>query len=604
MGLLQAAYLTYENQMHMLGNLEEGKELLTPVSHSMQNAQIEITINADGEFIKADSIKKENSKTIIPTTLESANRTGDNSRAHPLSDQLRYLASFGGDKFTAYLTQLEAWADSEFTHPKVQAILAYIRSGSIVSDLAQAGVIELDEEGNLASGKIEASEYAKCLVRWTVVPLEPAACWTDKSLYDSYIVYYESTCTDAQRDICMISGQEDMVCELHPKGTINIANKSGAKLISANDKDGFTYRGRFRTANQAYSVGYDASQKAHAALRWLFANYGVRMAKGERTFLCWSPQGKKPPPMDYLDFPFEAEEEPGKFISYRKQLAETIGSYKQSLKPNDDIIITAMEPATPGRFSVTYYNELRGADFFERLEHWYTSFCWNYGKRTHSPSLRQIVNFAFGVQRGAFIESDDRALREHVQRLLRCVLDKQPLPYDIVKALTIKAGSPSSYTPGNHARLVTTACAAIRKYYNDKKNEEVWKLALDTTNTDRSYLFGRLLAVAELAEQRTYAHGEKRETNAIRMMTVFSRRPMDTWKNLRESLVPYLSRLQPGQRVFYEKLMDEIFDMIDMKDINKALDSVYLLGYSHQRTAIYNGSKAQNEEENENESAE
>ena len=78
---------------------------------------------------------------------------------------------------------------------------------------------------------------------------------------------------------------------------------------------------------------------------------------------------------------------------------------------------------------------------------------------------------------------------------------------------------------------------------------------------------------------------------------------MDTWKILRESLIPYFIRLKPGMRVFYEKLIDEIFDMLDTKDLNKALDSVYLLGYSHQRTAIFTSTKAKTEGDKDNESA-
>lgn len=45
MGLLQAAYRTYEAQAGRAGVLEAGqKEALTPVSHMLQNAQLEITL--------------------------------------------------------------------------------------------------------------------------------------------------------------------------------------------------------------------------------------------------------------------------------------------------------------------------------------------------------------------------------------------------------------------------------------------------------------------------------------------------------------------------------------------------------------------------------
>lgn len=131
-------------------------------------------------------------------------------------------------------------------------------------------------------------------------------------------------------------------------------------------------------------------------------------------------------------------------------------------------------------------------------------------------------------------------------------------------------------------------------------------MALDLTNHDRSYLFGRLLAVAEKAEKSSYGQTEGRETNAIRMQSVFSQRPMYAWRIIYESLTPYLTRLPPGQREYYKGIMTEIIDLLpadDDKRLNKGLDDVYLLGYFHQRSAMYK-KKNTSEKEKENESAE
>lgn len=135
MGLLQAAYRTYETQAARAGVPFAGeKEPLTPLSHMMANAHIEITLNMDGHFQSAVPVPKEDCKTIIPVTVESANRTSKNTKAHPLCDQLRYLAPFGGEKFAAYLEQLNRWTDSPFSQPKLRAIRQYIAAGSIVRE--------------------------------------------------------------------------------------------------------------------------------------------------------------------------------------------------------------------------------------------------------------------------------------------------------------------------------------------------------------------------------------------------------------------------------------------------------------------------------------
>lgn len=587
MGLLQAAYRTYETQAHLAGIPVENQDTLTPVSHMVQNAHIEITLSDSGAFQSARPLAKGEAKTIIPVTEESANRVGDNDRAHPLCDQLRYLAPFGGSKYEAYLAQLTAWAESDCSHSKVRAVLHYIQSHALLSDLAAAGLLTLNEGGIPAGGKIEGTEYAKCLVRWRIVP-PPAdassACWEDVSLFDAFIRYYAKRRGDAARDLCTISGEQDFPAALHPKGVL--AGNFGAKLVSANDSSGFTFRGRFHYPMEAVTIGYTASQKAHSALRWLAANHGVIM--GGRTFLWWMPSGKALPVFD--TFGMSPSKEPVNFPNYQKQLLYTLGGYRQALSGDDEVVVTALDAATTGRLSATYYSEMPAKDFFDRLQNWYQTCCWDcryYG--VQSPSLRRIAKCAFGTQRGNFIEADDKVLCEHVQQLLHCVVDQAPIPEDIVRALAVRASQPQAYNPANRETLLTAACAVIRKYRNDKLQKEEWTLALDENNTNRSYLYGRLLAIAEQVERITYSAQEERETNAMRMQTRFAQQPFTTWRTLEsDKLSPYYQRLTPKKRKDFKDLIGSIVETFSPDDftLNTRLDDVYLLGYYHQRTAL------------------
>lgn len=113
-------------------------------------------------------------------------------------------------------------------------------------------------------------------------------------------------------------------------------------------------------------------------------------------------------------------------------------------------------------------------------------------------------------------------------------------------------------------------------------------MALDKDCCDRSYLFGRLLAVADALESSTYTDEEKRETNAMRMQKIFTLRPMATWRTLSEKLRPYSKRLaqsKPRLYRYYQNLIDEILNRFSPSDsmLNQPLDDVYLLGFSHQR---------------------
>ncbi|MEG2286464.1 MAG: type I-C CRISPR-associated protein Cas8c/Csd1 [Ruthenibacterium sp.] len=603
MGILQAAYRTFETQIDRVGLAEENKETLTPVSHMVQNAQIEITLSVDGRFQSACTIPKEDNKTIIPATVKSASRTSG-IKAHPLCDQLCYVAPYDTAKFADYTAQLFRWADSCFSHPKVRAVQRYVQGGTIVADLAAAGIIAADENGVPCSGKIEGIEYGKCMIRWRVIPAPEgisSACWQDPSLFESFADFYKQECSNMERGLCFLSGQEDILCDAHPKGVVS-AN-FGAKLISANDSSGFTYRGRFTTASEAGSVGYTASQKAHNALRWVAANEGVTM--GGRTFLCWNPEGCPVPTFALLGLPVTEAKD---FTSYRQELLLALGSYRQKLPPESDIVIAALDAATTGRLSVPYYNELKGSDFLDRIEDWYTTCCWDsaaYG--VQSPSLKRMVTCAFGTQQGDFIKADDSVLREHVQTMLHCIVDKQPVPQDLVASLVSRAGTPLAYNPKSREMLLATTCAVLRKYRNDRAQKEEWTLALDTENTNRSYLFGRLLAVAEHAERSTYDKSEGREPNAIRMQAVFTQRPLYAWGIISRQLLPYFAQMQPGLRAYFKNIIGEITEMMPPTDdpmLGKKLDDTYLFGYYHQRSALTRKKETLTIKEHENEYSE
>ena len=282
MGLMAQAYNTYcAMEKQYVGVYGEAKEPLVPVSHQIAKADLEITLDSEGNLLDARQVDPKEAITIIPVTEQSAGRTGDTCCAHPLCDQLRFFSPRYPAKYEAYLTQLHRWEGSPYSHPKLSAIAGYVEKGSILEDMSRLGLISLDEKGMPTKEKL--------LVRWRVeagTEGNVAACWQDRTLFQAFIDYYAAG-QKSDPVYCMVSGKNALPANQHPKKIINIC--ANAKLISANDTSGFTYRGRFQTDAQAMTMSYEASQKIHSALHWLSANQGV--AIGGRTFLCWNPQG-------------------------------------------------------------------------------------------------------------------------------------------------------------------------------------------------------------------------------------------------------------------------------------------------------------------------
>lgn len=577
MGLLQKACETYDAMSYRAGIIyEDEKEPLAPISHIIVRAQIEITLDPEGRFISARAVGQKEPKIIIPVTEASAGRTSAPC-AHPLCDQLGYVSPHDEKKHALYIDALSDWANSEYTHPKLLSILSYVRNGTILSDLSGAEIIQLTSEGGFKDEKL--------MICWVVNGLgeeRNGPCWTDKVLMNKFIDYIYAKQENISPVLCMVSGLMESPAEQHLKGIIPI--NGNAKLISANDSSGFTYRGRFNNAAQAATVSFSASQKVHNALRWLVANQGVSF--GGRTFLCWNPQGIQVPkvtgPMSRKSGAVQRAANPSQ---YQKQLREALFGWKEDLPKSAGVVIAVFDAATTGRLAVTYYNELLASDFLDRLHDWDASCYWENGSYgIQSPYLYQIVAWAFGTPRNGKPELDDRVLRQQMQRLSSCRLDQAPFPLDIERALVEKASHLLICEGESRQTLLFTACAAIRKYYFDHLKEE-WDVALDKNNSDRSYLFGRLLAIAEVVENSTYTNENRRETNALRMQKAFALRPMATWRLLEEKLEPYYKQLAPGLCQYYRNQIQEIVDNLSASDsnLNQKLDDIYLLGYYHQR---------------------
>jgi CRISPR-associated protein Csd1 len=134
-------------------------------------------------------------------------------------------------------------------------------------------------------------------------------------------------------------------------------------------------------------------------------------------------------------------------------------------------------------------------------------------------------------------------------------------------------------------KTLGVTCALYKKQFNERG----YSMSLDKTKKTRDYLYGRLLALAELLEERaSFFADEKRETNAAKLMQRFADRPYSTWLTLETSLTPYKIRLKnnnPGFLYHVNAQIDEVMNSFKDDDFlsDKRLTGEFLLGYHCQR---------------------
>lgn len=632
---------TYDVYADLAGVVKDDQPVLLPISHSTFNAQIEVVIDENGNFVDARKLEKgSDAVTIIPVTEDSASRSSGIA-PHPLCDKLCYIAgdyfAYTGDPkenyYEAYMEQLQDWAESEYTHPAVWAIWNYLEKKSLIHDLIASKILEPDDSGKLTDRvKIQGLGQTGAAVRFCVYGVDIPEVWKNQELYDKYSAYYQKKA--GGKKLCYASGRTEICSDKHPSKIRSSGDK--AKLISGNDETGFTYRGRFTTKEQAVSVGYDVSQKAHNALRWLIQKQGY--TRDEAAIVTWVVNRNMQMPDimkdsinayqaidDFDDFddwnPEETsstnKSDTGKYFA--QQFNNAVNGYAQKFKADDRAAVIALEAATTGRLSVVYYDEMGARQYMDAILNWYQHCKWrrtiNIGKTVQdkrritcecTPSPRDMVLAAFGIQRSDWLEADSKLIKSTIKRLLPCITKiGVKIPQDMIMASARRASRPESMNEFVwYNDVLCVACAMIR--YNYEMEGKVMENFLENNLDNRSVLFGRLLAVYDYMEQRAmFEHDEngkikeRRTTNAKRYWNAYSRRPAKTFETIKQNLVPYERKLSNYEIMKFEEWSGEIVCHLSESGYsNAALSELYLPGYYLQMAMMKQAFQKKNNEMN------
>lgn len=619
----------YEHNRSLVGTFEEKRKqriTLLPVSHVMQSAQIEVLVTKGGDFHNAKVVEKENARTIVPATPSSANRS--NAPApHFLHDKLQYVAgdyvNYSGNIKQAghhqlFLDQMKQWVKSPFNHHKAEAIYQYLSKGTLIKDLIEQNIFPVDTRNQIlekwskdtegekpAIYRVVSAEVSSAFVRFDVVheSYEDPVVWEDKSLFKAYIDFFGNE-YELVEGHCYVTGLREKLTSQHGSRIRNAGDMS--KLISANDDIGFTYRGRFASPSDAVQIGYETSQKAHHALRWLIQRQGTYV--DSRYFVAFGlEQPEVPAPFDstveltggnaLLNQLLQKEQALAEDMARTEELIanelnRSLHGMRHQLEKEglENVVVMALDAATTGRLAIVYYQSIKASRFFASIEHWHRTCRWLQlvkdldTSRTRrfvgTPSTYRIAEAVYGSK------ADSRVKKELYTRLLPCIVEQKPIPKDIVATIVNRIKNPFSFSNSMESweGTMNVACALISKLYE----KEGYTVALQEENNSRDYLFGRLLGVAEVMERGVLnERDEKRATNATRYFNAFSQHPARTWMVIRKQLTPYFERLGIGS-TRYAKIIQQLEDRLAVEQMtDDPLGPVFLLGYSSQVQDMY-----------------
>ena len=593
----------YNKNQDKIGVIEYRGDIpyvLLPPFHTTVTAQITVTIDQNGNFMRAELVVQDDKMTIIPVTEKSGSRTAG-KEPHPLCDNLRYLAGDYKDYYKddgvcneLYMSQIEKWEKSTYSHEKVKAIYLYLKKATLIKDLVEQKIIKLNDNNQIddkenMEGIVQTKAFVRFIIRSTGENLHreiPDECWKDRTLQDCYIKYVRSQ--EREKGMCYLTGNMESISYLHSKKIRNEGD--GAKLISANDSQNFTYRGRFANREEAVAVGSETSQIVHNTLKWIIRKQGAFF--DTMTIVTWESDQLSMPKWNMdtesIITEYENEQEENDWDSWDDDWSEeeevsdgnpitaekfykALNGYGKKVDNTSNMILLAFDAATPGRLAMIENVTLDTVRYLKNIEKWHNDCNWIHekwkdGKRIQfwgMVGVRDIADILFGIENKgklSIVDGNGKKLYAEVaKRLLPCIWYGSNIPYDYVNLAVVKASNPLTYKERkNWERVLTLACSMVKKNEKDRNKEE-WNVALDKSAKDRSYLYGRLLAVADRIEYMTYdAKDNGRITNAKRYMSTFSQRPYETWKVIEENIQPYLAKLDVVKRKYYRPRSAEL----------------------------------------------
>lgn len=593
MSWLNDLYLTYEACKSEAGVVREDKPLLLPIAHLTQNAQLEVVLDGEGNYRRAYRVDKKDAVTVIPVTEDSGSRAGSAVFPHPLADKLEYIAGDYCDfvpeekkeKFEKYIAQLKGWVESDDCIPQVKSVYQYLQKRTIMHDLMDDGFFAC-VDGKPEAEKQQGVSVQDWFVRFSVeVPGKPESrLYCDTEVFESYIRFYLSG--QEKKELCYVLGETVPCSEKHPAKIRHTADK--AKLISSNNASGvLTFKGRFSDSGQVASVGYEVSQKAHNALRWLIAKQAC-LRVGEQVYVVWSVEN---PEIKDPFAQFFGEEAQGVTTDevFAARVRREIWGSSREISGTEKVMVMGVEAATTGRLSILFYQKYEAVQFLRNIVRWKTEACWltRQGKdrktAVWSPSLIDIVNLTAG-------DKNDKLNKSMRERLVPCIVEGRKLPYDVVLSAVKQAVNPMHYENiWDWDRVLSITCALLRKWQIERgMGEEVHGMRLNEKSEDRSYIFGQLLATAEMLEGNALAIGGGKEpgrnTAAEKYFVRFQRYPVETWLTIMNQLRPYVAKLKSAGKLYYVQRIDELTSRLELTDKRK-LEPTFLQGYSCQMMA-------------------
>jgi len=375
---------------------------------------------------------------------------------------------------------------------------------------------------------------------------------------------------------CLVSGKMEPVARLHPplKGVVG-GQASGVSLIAFN-LPAFESYGLTQGANAP--VGAAAAFAYGTALNWLLAERRHRLRLGQLTVVAWA--GTDTPAETFLADVFGEPPRDETEVDRTARVArvhELLAAPRTGISPDaleTEFFVLGLAP-NAARAAVALWEQGRLADMVDRVRGWFADLQLA-GRPSFMPDTFSLPALLRAL---APLGEVDRLPPRIAASLLSAALTGHRLPQELLGGalarLRLSRGA---------AAYSLTALLRVLLRRNHAMESTV---SLDPSATDPAYLWGRLFAVFEKAQEEAQPGIDA--TVRDRFWASAGATPQLVFPVLSRLNGHHLRKLDPPARRRLERLIGEI--MGDVRDfparLSLAEQGRFALGYWHQRTSLF-----------------
>lgn len=412
---------------------------------------------------------------------------------------------------------------------------------------------------------------------------------------------------EARLGACLITGLVGPIARLHEpriKG-VRGAQSSGALLVSFND-EAYTSYGKEQSYNAPVSVG--ATFKYTNALNHLLNHDYRHISLGDTTVVFWAEHptlleeyiseiwGDVPPLPE--DAPPEDKRRIEQVRSFLSQLRDGDAGAEAIEDNGARFYILGLSP-NASRLSVRFWADTTVGEMKHRLAQ-HTMDVDLTGTREGTPptTIKRIIQTAGRAckdNKGRVRYDSDAVPPLLAGSVARAVVTGGPYPQMLLTSMINRLRADREVS---HPRVAAIKACLVRNSRLQGKPKEI-SVALDTTRTEPPYVTGRLFALLEKIQSDS-ADGTLNSTIKDRYFSAASATPAVVFPRLIRLSQHHLARMNPGQKVYYEKQLGEVVGKLDnfARHLNLEDQGLFTVGYFHQRQDLFT-SKKDNQGENE-----